>query len=288
MMLHRWHGTIELIHRALAEDEAGADPTSALLPADLDGEAVAVAKSDGVLAGIDVALEVFRQLDPSLECQVLTADGSRVEAGQRLASVRGRMASILRAERTAVNFLQRLSGTATATREFVEAVAGTGATIIDTRKTLPGWRLLDKYAVRMGGGHNHRMNLADGVLIKDNHIAAMAARGEGLAGLVRRARKEVPHTIRIEVECDTLEQVAEALEGGPDIILLDNMTPEQMRQGVALCKGRALTEASGGVKLETVRRIAETGVDLISTGQITHSVMAMDVSLEVSPDGAKV
>ncbi|MBM3940146.1 MAG: carboxylating nicotinate-nucleotide diphosphorylase [SAR202 cluster bacterium] len=282
-MLHQWHGTIELIRRALAEDEVAADATSGLLPDDLSSEGFLMAKAHGVLAGIDVALQVFHEVDPALRTWVLTADGSAVEKGQNLARMEGRMSSMLRAERTALNLLQRMSGIATYTNAFVRAIEGTGAIIIDTRKTLPGFRLLDKYAVRMGGGHNHRMNLADGVLIKDNHIAAMARRGLTLADLVRRARSQAPHTVRIEVECDSLEQVREALDAGADIVMFDNMTPEQMRQGVALCKGRALTEASGGVTLESVRAIALTGVDLISTGQITHSVKALDISLEVHP-----
>ena len=286
MQLHRWHGTIQLIQHALAEDEAAADATSGLLPDDLDGRAAMVAKEPGVIAGTAIALEVFRQVDDSLDCAADAHDGAWVEPGERIASISGRLSSILRAERTALNFAQRLSGIATSARAYADAVAGTGATLIDTRKTLPGWRLLDKYAVRMGGGHNHRMSLADGVLVKDNHIAAAATLGETIADLVARARSTAPHTVRVEVECDTLEQVREALDANADIVMLDNMTLEQMRQGVALCKGRALTEASGGVTLETVRAIAETGVDLVSSGAITHSVRALDIALDVTPAGA--
>ena len=286
MQLHRWHGTIQLIQHALAEDEAAADATSGLLPDDLDGRAAMVAKEPGVIAGTAVALEVFRQVDGSLDCAAAAQDGAWVEPGERIASISGRLSSILRAERTALNFAQRLSGIATSARAYADAVAGTGATLIDTRKTLPGWRLLDKYAVRMGGGHNHRMSLADGVLVKDNHIAAAATLRETIADLVARARNTAPHTVRVEVECDTLEQVREALDAGADIVMLDNMTLEQMREGVALCKGRALTEASGGVTLETVRAIAETGVDLVSSGAITHSVRALDIALDVTPAGA--
>jgi nicotinate-nucleotide pyrophosphorylase (carboxylating) len=283
-MLHQWHGTIDLIQRALAEDAAMADPTTALLPSHLTGRSVMVAKEPGVVAGIDVALEVFRQMDSSVHYETLVPDGERVEPSEELAVIEGRIQGILRAERTALNFVQRMSGIATATNSFVQAVADLNTTIIDTRKTLPGWRLLDKYAVRTGGGHNHRMNLSDGVLIKDNHIVAMGTLGVGLTDLIHRARAQAPHMIRIEVEVESLEQLREALDGDPDILLLDNMDIETMRQAVKLCKGRALTEASGGVTLETVRAIAETGVDLVSTGAITHSVKALDISLDTTPN----
>ena len=285
-MLHHWHGTRQLIQMALAEDEAAYDPTSSLLPDDLMSEALIMAKADGIIAGVDVSLEVFREVDPSLETVRLLDDGSQVERGTYMATIRGRMSSILRAERTALNFASRMSGIATATNEFVRALEGLPVLIIDTRKTLPGWRLLDKYSVRMGGGHNHRMSTGDGILIKDNHIAAMATRGESMTELIRRAKHDAAHTIRIEVECDTLDQVREVVEAGADIILFDNMTPDQMREGVAICKGRALTEASGGVTIENVREIAETGVDLLSSGSITHSVKALDISLEVRVNGA--
>ena len=285
-MLHQWHGTLQLIHQALAEDEVAIDHTSALLPDDLTSEALMMPKASGVLAGVEVALEVFRQVDPSLETVVLVEDGSPVEKGMNVAAIRGRMSSILRAERTALNFVQRMSGIATATNEMVRAIEDLPSTILDTRKTVPGWRLLDKYSVRKGGGRNHRMSTADGILIKDNHFAAMATRGESLVELVRRARADAPHTIRVEVECDTLDQVREALDGGAELILLDNMSLDQMREGVELCRGRAQTEASGGITLDSVRAIAETGVDLISSGALTHSVKALDISLEVRPDGS--
>ena len=285
-MLHHWHGTRDLIRMALAEDEVAYDPTSSLLPDDLTSEALMMPKANGVLAGVDVALEVFRETDPTLETTRLVDDGSPVERGMYVAAIRGRMSSILRAERTALNFVQRMSGIATAVNGYVRAIEGLPTQMIDTRKTLPGWRLLDKYAVRMGGGHNHRMSTGDGILIKDNHIAAMATRGESMTELIRRAKRDAAHTIRIEVECDTLDQVREAVEAGADIILFDNMTPEQMREGVAICKGRALTEASGGITIDTVRDVAETGVDLLSTGAVTHSVTALDISLEVRVDGA--
>ena len=279
-MLQHWHGTVQLIQQALAEDEIASDQTSALLPDDLKSEAFMMPKSNGVLAGVDIALEVWRQVDPTLETEVLVPDGTAVKL------IRGRMSSILRGERTALNFIQRMSGIATATNELVKAIEDLPNTILDTRKTVPGWRLLDKYSVRMGGGHNHRMSTADGILIKDNHVAAMATRGESLTDLVRRAKATAPHTIRVEVECDTLEQVQEALEAGAELILFDNMTNEQMAEGVRLCKGKALTEASGGITIESVRGIAEAGVDLISSGALTHSVKALDISLEVRPEGA--
>lgn len=282
-MLHTWHGTIQLIHMALSEDEVAYDPTSSLMPDDLMSEALLMAKSDGVLAGLDVALEVFHQIDATLEFDTYLRDGSLLTKGTYIASIRGKMQSILRAERTALNFIQRMSGIATATNEFVTKVQGLNAQVIDTRKTVPGWRLLDKYSVRMGGGHNHRMSTGDGILIKDNHIAAMATRGETMTQLIQRAKVDAAHTIRIEVECDTLVQVQEAVEAGADIILFDNMTPEQMLEAVKICKGKALTEASGGITIDNVREVAETGVDLLSTGSITHSVKALDISLEVRP-----
>ncbi|MBI67127.1 MAG: nicotinate-nucleotide diphosphorylase (carboxylating) [Chloroflexi bacterium] len=282
-MLHLWHGTIQLINMALSEDEVAYDPTSSLMPDDLMSEALLMAKSNGVLAGLEVALQVFRQVDPTLEFDTYLKDGSLLTKGTYIASIRGKMQSILRAERTALNFIQRMSGIATATNEFVTKVQGLNAQVIDTRKTVPGWRLLDKYSVRMGGGHNHRMSTGDGILIKDNHIAAMATRGETMTQLIQRAKIDAAHTIRIEVECDTLEQVKEAVEAGADIILFDNMTAEQMHEAVEICKGKALTEASGGITIDNVREVAETGVDLLSTGSITHSVKALDISLEVRP-----
>jgi len=285
-MLHQWHGTIDLIRRALAEDEAAADATSGLLPADMRGTAIMLAKQNGVIAGVEVGLAVFREVDLDVAWFASLDDGTRVEAGQHIVTIKGRLASILRAERTALNFVQRMSGIATATRAYVDEIAGTNAALIDTRKTLPGLRLLDKYSVRMGGGRNHRMSLADGVLIKDNHIAAAATIRETIADLVARARATAPHTVRIEVECDTLEQVRQSVEADADIVMLDNMSIEIMREAVSMCAGRVLTEASGGVTLAAVRTIAETGVDFVSAGAITHSVQALDISLDVTPDGA--
>ena len=216
-----------------------------------------------------------------METRTLIADGSEVSPGVVVAEVEGSIAGILKGERVALNFLQRLSGIATATSMYVKAAQGTKARIVDTRKTVPGIRQLEKYAVRMGGGHNHRYNLADGILIKDNHIAALRARGLGLVEIVSLARENSPHTLRVEIEVESIDEAREALEAGADVILLDNMSPEEMRQVVTLTEGRRLLEASGGINLETVRAVAETGVDLISVGALTHSVMAMDISLDL-------
>ena len=208
-------------------------------------------------------------------------DGSAVSPGDVVAEVEGSIAGILKGERVALNFVQRLSGIATATSTYVRAVQGTGARIIDTRKTVPGLRLLEKYAVRVGGGHNHRYNLADGVLIKDNHIAALRAQELGLVEIVRRARDNSPHTVKVEIEVESVDEAREALEARADVIMLDNMSPEEMRRVVAMTMGRCLLEASGGINLDTVRAVAETGVDLISVGALTHSVQAMDISLDM-------
>ena len=244
-----------------------------------------LAKEAGVLAGIGVVAETFAQVDPSVRVEPVVADGEPIGPGQTLARLSGSAASILKGERVALNLLQRLSGIASLTRRYVEAVAGTGAVVVDTRKTTPGLRALEKYAVRVGGGQNHRTNLADGVLIKDNHLAAVRSEGHGIAEAIRRARAAAPHTVKIEVEVTSLAEVEEALPGRPDIILLDNMSPELMARAVKLVAGRALTEASGGITLATVRAAAEAGVDLISVGALTHSATALDLSLELSLDG---
>lgn len=271
-------GIQPLIDLALAEDLGTGDITSATtIPADICMSAVLLAKSAGVLAGLPVAAQVMRTVDPQLDLRPLIEEGQPIMVGQRLAEIVGPVRSLLTAERTALNFLQRLSGIATVTARYVQAVAGTRARIVDTRKTVPGHRLLDKYAVRAGGGYNHRFNLSDGVLIKDNHIAAVGGVGEA----IRAARAGAPHTLRIEVEVENLEMARQAVEAGADIILLDNMTDDDMRACVQLIAGRALTEASGGVTLDRLRAIAATGVDLISVGALTHSVQAMDISLEI-------
>ena len=271
----------DAIDRALAEDASNGDvTTSALIPPHIEGRASFAVRGPGVLAGVDVALAVCRRVDPKLVVVAKLLDGDRVEGGETVATVSGSMASILMAERTALNFIQRMSGIATMTARFVDAVKGTDAVIVDTRKTAPGLRTLDKYAVTMGGGRNHRMNLADGVLIKDNHIAALQKEGFTLAQIIKRAKSKAPHTVRVEVEVESIAEARVAAEAGADIIMLDNMTPAQMREAVKLVKGKCIVEASGGVRLETVRQIAETGVDLISVGALTHSVEALDIGLD--------
>jgi nicotinate-nucleotide pyrophosphorylase (carboxylating) len=265
-----------IIRQALREDIGMGDLTTmATVEPGTGARAELVAKEDFVLAGLAVARQVFKTLDPAINFEMLTADGRPVRRGDVIAWLKGDAALLLQGERVALNLLQRLSGIATQTARFVTEVRGTNARILDTRKTTPGLRLLEKYAVRMGGGRNHRFSLADGVLIKENHIAAAG----GLTAAVRRAKERVPHTLRIEVETRDLDEVAEALAVGAEIILLDNMDNDTLQQAVRLVDGRAQTEASGGVNLETVRAIAETGVDFISVGALTHSVRAVDISM---------
>jgi len=274
----------QIVSNALAEDLGSGDVTSeALVPSELEGKASILVKRDGVLVGLDVAKEVFRQVDPSLRFKALVKDGAKIRKGGMVATVDGKVASILKAERTALNFLQHLSGIATETAQYVDAVSGTKAIITDTRKTIPGLRLLEKYAVRAGGGHNHRLNLGDGVLIKDNHLAALRSSGLGLGEAVKKARKRAPRAMKVEVEVESVKQAREALSAGADIIMLDNMNVKDMRRVVELVQGRALLEASGGITLDNVRSVAEAGVDLISVGALTHSAKALDISLEVEP-----
>ncbi|HJO82264.1 MAG TPA: carboxylating nicotinate-nucleotide diphosphorylase [SAR202 cluster bacterium] len=276
-------GDVEaIIDRALAEDLGLGDPTTdILIPQDLEGEAVLVARESGVLAGLDVGLAVFKRVDALLETDAFASDGATVESATRLATVRGRVASILKAERTVVNFIQHLSGIATETRRYVDAAAGHRARIVDTRKTTPGLRQLEKQAVRAGGGVNHRQNLGDGILIKDNHIEAAADQGMSIGDVVKKAKQNASHTIRVEVEVENLGQLQQVLDAGAEIVLLDNMDVELMTRAVEMCRGRAVTEASGGITLETVRDVAATGVDIISVGALTHSVKALDVSLDM-------
>lgn len=265
-----------IIRTALTEDIGLGDVTTgATVAPETVCRAELVAKADFVLAGLDVAAEVFLTLDPETSFEKISSDGRPVRKGEVIAWIKGRAAVLLQGERVALNLLQRMSGIATLTAAYVTEVEGTGAAIVDTRKTVPGLRALDKYAVRMGGGRNHRIGLFDGVLIKENHIAAAG----GISAAITRARQSLPHTLKIEVETATLDEVAEAVDAGADIIMLDNMTLEQMRQAVAAIAGRALVEASGGVSLEGVRAIAETGVDIISVGALTHSVSAADISM---------
>jgi nicotinate-nucleotide pyrophosphorylase (carboxylating) len=274
-----------LLDIALEEDlGAAGDLTSrALLPDGLHGAAVLVARGPGVLAGLPAARLTFHRLDPSLSFEAHVTDGTAVVPGTRLATVRGRMAIILAGERTALNFMQRLSGVATQTRRFVELVAGLPVRLLDTRKTTPGWRVLEKYAVRCGCGHNHRMGLHDAVLIKDNHLAALGPGLDSVSEAVRRARARYGTSVPIEVEVDSLDQLDRALMAGPDIVLLDNMPLADLREAVrrrnATARG-VLLESSGGVNLTTVRAIAETGVDHISVGALTHSAVALDIALD--------
>lgn len=273
-----------LVALAVEEDVGPGDVTTEVcLAAGRPGRGSIVARRPGVVAGLWVSQMVYKLIDPTVVLTLKAADGDAVEAGQELAVVAGPAASILTGERTALNFLQRLSGIATLTRRFVEAVRGTRAVICDTRKTTPGWRWLEKYAVRCGGGTNHRVGLYDQVLIKDNHIALS---GRDIGGLVAEARARVGPGLKIEVEVDTLEQLRAVLSLPVDFILLDNMTAAQMRQAVALrdelCPGGPpLLETSGGVTLQTVREFAETGVDRISVGALTHSAPALDIALDI-------
>ena len=268
--------------RALEEDVAGGDVTTQLLiPADTRATAALVARADGVVCGLPLARAVFHELDPSLDVTLEARDGDDVSAGARLASISGAAAPILSGERVALNYVGRLSGIASLTREYVRAVEGTGARIVDTRKTTPGLRVLEKYAVRCGGGHNHRMSLADAFMLKDNHRAALEQAGRSVPEAVAEAGRRMAHTVFVTIEADTIEQVAEALEAGADAILLDNMTPEQLALAVQQIDGAALAEASGGITLESVRAAAESGVDLISVGALTHSAPALDVALEL-------
>ncbi|MDP2920621.1 MAG: carboxylating nicotinate-nucleotide diphosphorylase [Dehalococcoidia bacterium] len=271
-----------LIELALKEDIGTGDiTTEILIPPDLETSAVFLSKTDGIVAGIDIAKKVFLKLDPQIKFTVNIKDGAVIKPGDNIATVRGKARAILTGERVALNFLQRLSGTATLTGQFVARVRDLPVRIIDTRKTTPGFRLLEKYAVRMGGGHNHRLNLGDGVLIKDNHLALLRAKGVSLKEAVTGARRKTPKELKVEVETTNLDEVREAVAAGADIIMFDNMSPEMMRQAVKLLKPGIKSEASGGVNLRNVRAIAETGVNFISIGALTHSAKALDISLEL-------
>ena len=270
--------TTAWVRVALQEDEAFNDvSTIATVVSTRHVRSAIVARRDGVIAGIPLAVEAFRQLDAGVTIRIEAEDGAPVHAGDTVLALTGHARGMLSAERTALNYLQRLSGIATLTRRFVDAISGTGARILDTRKTTPGWRTLEKYAVRAGGGTNHRLDLRSGVLIKDNHLAAI---GGDIAMAVSRARQIAMPGTPIQVECDTLAQVDAAVAAGADWVLLDNMSLDLLREAVARCRGRVVTEASGGVTLETVRAIAETGVDRISVGALTHSAPALDLGLD--------
>lgn len=269
------------VRAALAEDLGSGDVTTlATVPAEARSVALMNAREPLTVAGISFAESAFRELSPKIKIQKFARDGERLPAGKTILKISGPSRAILSAERVALNFLQRLSGVATATTQFADAIKNSKARILDTRKTTPGWRRFEKFAVRCGGGKNHRIGLFDMVLIKDNHLVALrGARPNAIAAAVLRARKKFPR-LKIEVEADTPEQVAQAAGAGADIILLDNMSPKTLRAAVKLVAGRALTEASGGVNLKTVAAIAETGVDFISVGAITHSARAVDIGLD--------
>ena len=267
-----------LVKSALEEDGAFNDLTTiATVVSDRHARGRLVARAPGVLCGVSLGLQAFLSLDPKVTIRVDSEDGARLQAGDSILYLSGHARALLTAERVALNFMQRLSGVASITARYVDAVRGTRAKILDTRKTTPGWRLLEKYAVRAGGGTNHRLSLSTAVLIKDNHLAAV----DGDVSLaVRRARDLAPPGTKVEVECDKLEQVEAAIFARADIIMLDNMTLDVMRECVDLVAGRAITEASGGVNLDSVRAIAETGVDWISVGALTHSAPALDLALD--------
>jgi nicotinate-nucleotide pyrophosphorylase (carboxylating) len=272
----------EIIDRALAEDLGEGDvSTEALVLGDYRGTGFIVAKKEGVLAGMNVAKQVFHRVDPELKVEVFLEDGAKVNPTAEIAKVSGSIGSILKAERTALNFLQRLSGIASETNRYVEEVKGLPVRIMDTRKTTPGLRSLEKYAVKMGGGENHRLSLGDGILIKDNHLAALRSQGLNIGQVVAKAKQNTPQQLPIEVEVGTVSEALEAVEAGADIIMLDNMSLEDMRKAVESIQGRALIEASGGITLDNVRAVAETGVDFISIGALTHSARALDISLEL-------
>ena len=268
----------ELIKKAITEDINYIDVSSAYLFGDDDRtEAYFVSKADGVLCGIEVALRVFSLLDNTLEYKLYKHDGDEIKSGDLIAEFSGKTLKLLEGERTALNLLQHMSGVASMTNAAVKAIAGTDSTIADTRKTLPGLRAIQKYAVTCGGGHNHRYNLSDAAMLKDNHIDA----GGGITKTVKTLRSKIGHTVKIEVETRNLDEVREAVEAGADIIMLDNMNLETMQEAVKIIDGKALTEASGNVTLENIKTVAEAGVNIISMGAITHSVKAFDISMRI-------
>lgn len=273
-----------IIDLALDEDIGKGDITSDLLiPSNLKAKATFVAKAEGVLAGIDIARLVFVRVDPAIKFKILLQDGSQLKKGDLIANIKGNARSILEAERVALNFLQRLSGIATQTAGYVALINDLPVHILDTRKTTPGMRLLEKYAVCMGGGQNHRFNLSDGILIKDNHLMSLRAQGMTLKEIVVQAKLNAPKGIKVEVEVTNLKEVDEAVSAGADIIMFDNMSPAQMRRAVKKIPTQIKTEASGNITADNVRAVAETGVNFISIGALTHSSKALDISLEFQP-----
>lgn len=271
-----------IVEAALVEDGARDDvTTAALVPPEQQGRAAITAKEEGVLAGLPVAEAVFAALNEQVHVIPCLPEGAVIESGDQIATLEGPLAAILSGERVALNFLQQLSGIATTTHGMVVAVAGLPAKILDTRKTRPGLRVLERYAVQVGGGTNHRFNLSDGILIKDNHIEAARDRNLTLAQIIDQARNSAPDGMPVEIEVTTFDEARQALAGGADMILLDNMSVADMGLAVREAKGRALTEASGGITIANVRQVAETGVDRISIGALTHSAPALDLSLEL-------
>ena len=272
----------KLIDLAIMEDYSSGDATTqALIPPDLPGEATLVSDEAGILAGLDISLKVFTKIDGNISITNTIADGSRLDEGSQIATISGPLGSILTAERTSLNFLRKLSGVATETGKYVKEIAHTNARIVDTRKTTPGFRTLEKYAVRMGGGLNHRQNLSDGILIKDNHRQTLSKHGLDLKNVILKAISNASHTIKVEIEVETIADVKIALDAGAGIIMLDNMSLSDMASAVALCKDKAVTEASGGINLSSVKDVAETGVDLITVGAITHSAPNLDLSMDI-------
>jgi nicotinate-nucleotide pyrophosphorylase (carboxylating) len=272
------NGIMDLIDMALREDIGCGDiTTEALVAPEQTGSGTLVAKEDLVVAGLAVARQVFQRLDAAIEVSTAFQDGDRVAAGQTLMIVAGAMSALLMGERTALNFLQRLSGIATLVRTYVQAIGARPTRLVDTRKTTPGWRVLEKYAVRIGGAANHRMGLFDGVLIKDNHIAACG----GIPQAIERIRRRGSHLLKVEVEVADLAQVREALAAGAEVIMLDNMDLERIREALAVIDGRAIVEVSGGVTIDCLASLADTGVDIISVGALTHSAKAVDISMHI-------
>jgi nicotinate-nucleotide pyrophosphorylase (carboxylating) len=281
--------TAAIIDLALAEDLGSGDVTSEILiPPELKGRATISAKEAGIIAGVEIARKVFLQVDPSISFSVSSKDGTAVKPDDKIAEVAGRVISILNAERTALNFLQRLSGIASITTQYTAEMHGLKTYIADTRKTTPGLRRLEKHAVSTGGGRNHRLHLGDGILIKDNHLAALRATGMKLKDIVAKAKKNAPRGLKVEVEAGTVQEAMEAAEAGADIIMLDNMSTREMRQVTKSLKSKVKIEASGGINLANVRQVALTGVDFISIGALTHSPKALDISLEFDPDSFKL
>lgn len=267
----------KLIRMALEEDITSEDvSTNAVMPTKVQGTVDLIAKEDGVIAGMDVYARVFKLLDEDTEIEMFCHDGDEVREGDLMAKVTGDIRVLLSGERVALNYLQRMSGIATYTRSVAKLLEGSGVTLLDTRKTTPNCRVFEKYAVRVGGGYNHRYNLSDGVLLKDNHIGAAGS----ITKAIQMAKAYAPFVRKIEIETETLEQVAEAVEAGADIIMLDNMTPEVMKQAVALIDGRAQTECSGNITKENIARICEIGVDFVSSGALTHSAPILDISMK--------